>query len=102
MVWVDAFPASEIGRGEWQVLELDDIDIAIFNIDGEYFAIQDTCTHDGGCLTGGQVDGSVITCPRHGAQFDIKTGKALTPPAYEDLQTFTVQLNNNLVQIKYD
>jgi len=102
MDWINAFPMSELDAGEWRVLELGDNDVAVFNIDGEYFAIEDTCTHDGGCLTGGRVEANIIECPRHGAQFDIKTGEALSPPAYEDLQTFAVRLNNDMVQIEYD
>lgn len=102
MEWIDAFPEGELNDGEWRVLELDDMDVAVFNIDGEYFAIEDTCTHDGGCLTGGKIKKNIIECPRHGAQFDIMTGEALSPPAYEDLQTFAVRLNNNMVQIEYD
>ena len=101
MEWANAFPACELDVGEWRVLELDDMDIAIFNIDGEYFAIEDTCTHDGGCLTGGKIEANIIECPRHGAQFDIKTGQVLSPPAYEDLQTFTVRVNNDMLQIAY-
>ena len=102
MLWIDAFPANELQAGEWRLLELDDVDIAVFKIDGEYFAIEDTCTHDGGCLTGGKIEGNIIECPRHGARFDIKTGKVLSPPAYEDLQTFAIRLNENMLQIEYD
>jgi len=102
MEWVDVFPTNELATGEWRVVELDDIDVAVFNIDGEYFAIEDTCTHDGGCLTGGRIEGNIIECPRHGAQFNIKTGTVLSPPAYEDLQTFAVRLNNGMLQIAYD
>ena len=102
MEWIDAFLENELGAGKWRVLELDDIDVAVFNIDGEYFAIEDTCTHDGGCLTGGRIEGDIIECPRHGAQFNIKTGAALSAPAYEDLQIFAVRLNNGMLQISYD
>ena len=102
MLWIDAFSANELQAGEWRLLELDDVDIAVFNIDGEYFAIEDTCTHDGGCLTGGKIEENIIECPRHGARFDIKTGKVLSPPAYEDLQTFAIRLNENMLQIEYD
>lgn len=101
MEWIDAFPASEVNKGEWRVLELDDMDVAIFNIEGEYYAIEDTCTHDGGCLTGGTVEANIIACPRHGATFDIKTGTALSAPAYEDLKTFAVRTNNGMVQLAY-
>lgn len=102
MDWINAFPISELDAGEWRVLELGDDNVAVFNINGEYFAIEDTCTHDGGCLTGGQIEANIIECPRHGAKFDIKTGEALSPPAYEDLQTFAVRLDNGMVQIEYD
>src|SRR6266705_2317557 len=55
--------------------------IALFNVEGTYYAIADTCTHDGGPLSEGQVQGSTVTCPWHGAEFDLKSGAVLGPPA---------------------
>ena len=69
-------------------VEVDGRFVAVFNIDGEFFAIDDLCTHDGGGLAGGEVEGDVVICPRHGARFCLRTGEALTPPAYEPVRTY--------------
>ena len=98
--WMDVAKVTQIQPGDWEIVELDDIDIAVFNIDGQFYAIEDTCTHDGGCLTGGSVEGEEIECPRHGARFNIKTGEALTAPAYEPVATFPVRVTNDMVQIR--
>ena len=98
--WTNVAAASEIGPGEHRVVDIDDVAIAVFNLDGAYFAIEDVCTHDFGTLTGGCVEGGEIMCPRHGARFDIRTGEALTPPAYEPVATFPVRIHNGVVQIR--
>ena len=98
--WTNVAAASEIGPGEHRVVDVDDVAIAVFNLDGAYFAIEDVCTHDFGTLTGGCVEGGEIMCPRHGARFDIRTGEALTPPAYEPVATFPVRIHNGVVQIR--
>ena len=98
--WTNVAAAGEIGPGEHRVVDIDDVAIAVFNLDGAYFAIEDVCTHDFGTLTGGCVEGGEIMCPRHGARFDIRTGEALTPPAYEPVATFPVRIHNGVVQIR--
>ncbi|MCB1875197.1 MAG: non-heme iron oxygenase ferredoxin subunit [Chromatiales bacterium] len=100
--WVNVDPAHQIAPGEWRVVDVDDVQIAVFNIDGEFYAIEDVCTHDYECLTGGEVDGEQIVCPRHGARFNIKTGAALTPPAYEATVTFPVRIEDGMVQVRDD
>ncbi|MCI0400254.1 MAG: non-heme iron oxygenase ferredoxin subunit [Gammaproteobacteria bacterium] len=100
--WVDVTPVERLPHGESLVVDVNDVMIAVFNIDGNYFAIEDICTHDGAQLTGGKIDGDQIVCPRHGARFSIKTGEALTPPAYEPVATFPVRVNKGIVQIKDD
>lgn len=67
-----------------------------------YYAIEDMCTHDGGELASGAVEGDEVVCPRHGARFCIKSGKALTPPAYEDVHSFPVRVENGVVQVRDD
>ena len=76
--------------------------VAVFNIDGSYFAIEDVCTHDGGVLTGGPIEGDQIVCPRHGARFCIRTGEALTAPAFEATARFPVRLNGSDIQVRDD
>jgi 3-phenylpropionate/trans-cinnamate dioxygenase ferredoxin subunit len=84
------------------VVDVEGTRVAVFNLQGKYFAIEDVCTHDGGILTGGVVEGEQIICPRHGARFSIKTGEALTAPAYEPTATFPVRVVAGEVQVKDD
>jgi len=106
--WVDVAPAQEFGPGEAKLVHADGVDIAVFNLDGDYFAIEDTCTHDGSPMLGCDlpldelIDGDQIICPRHGARFCLKTGAALTPPAYEDTATFPIRIENGMVQTRDD
>jgi 3-phenylpropionate/trans-cinnamate dioxygenase ferredoxin subunit len=100
--WIDVARVEDFVPGEWQTVEIDDVLVAVFNLDGKYFAIEDICTHDGGTLTGGDIEGNEIVCPRHGARFDITTGEALTEPAYEDLPMFAVRVVDGMVQVRDD
>jgi 3-phenylpropionate/trans-cinnamate dioxygenase ferredoxin subunit len=100
--WVTVAKADDLPPGESRVVDVDGTRIAVFNLNGEYFAIEDVCTHDGGLLTGGVLDGDQIICPRHGARFCIKTGAALTAPAYEPTATFPVRIEAGQVQVKDD
>lgn len=100
--WVDVAPEQAFDPGGWHVVEVGDVLIAVFRLNGQYYAIEDICTHDGGTLTGGEVQGREIICPRHGARFDITTGEVLTPPAYEDLVTFPVRVHEGMVQVSPD
>lgn len=97
--WLDVTGVEDLLPGAYEVVETDDLILAVFNLDGEFFAIEDICTHDGEELTGGPVDGDQIICPRHGARFCLRTGKALTPPAYEDLPTFPVRVRDGRVEV---
>ena len=100
--WMNVASADELDPGEYLAVRVDDVDVAVFNLDGEYFAIEDVCTHDFGMLTGGCVEDGRVMCPRHGAWFDIRTGEALTPPAYEPVATFPVRIHDGTVQIRDD
>ena len=100
--WTDVAPAEELAPGDYRVVDIDDALIAVFNIDGEFFAIEDVCTHDNETLTGGCIEGDEIICPRHGARFNIKTGEALTPPAYEPVSTLPVRVEDGVVQVMDD
>ena len=100
--WIDVMPAAALAPGEPAVVELDDTNVAVFNVDGGFYAIQDVCTHDGEELTGGPVEGDQIICPRHGARFCVRTGEALSPPAYEPVHTFPVRVVDGMVQIRDD
>ncbi len=98
--WVTVARVDELAPGEWRVADVDGAQVAVFNLDGEYYAIEDVCTHDGGQLTGGSVEGAEIVCPRHGARFCIRTGEALCAPAYEPTTTFPVRIENGEVHVR--
>ncbi|HEX9592605.1 MAG TPA: non-heme iron oxygenase ferredoxin subunit [bacterium] len=100
--WIDVAPVVEFPEGSFRCLEVDAAQIAVFHLADGFFAIEDVCTHDGGILTGGVVEGSEIVCPRHGARFDLKTGEALEPPAYEAVDTLPVRVADGVVQVMDD
>lgn len=90
---------AEVSVGERIVVEVKDHYVAIFNVDGKYYAIEDVCTHDDGPLAEGELYGTVIECPRHGATFDITTGKVLSFPAIKDVPAYAVQVQGEDIQI---
>ncbi len=98
--WTDVAKTDDFPPGSYRTVEIDDVQVAVFNLDGNYHAIEDVCTHDYGCLTGGDWEGEQIVCPRHGARFNIKTGEALTPPAYEAVATLPVRVEDAMVQVR--
>lgn len=98
--WVTVARIEDFDPGTHKVVDVDGANIVVFNLDGKYYAIEDVCTHDGGQLTGGEIEGDQIVCPRHGARFCIRTGAALTAPAYEPASTFPVRIENGEVQVR--
>src|SRR5215510_11567508 len=98
--WISVAKEGELAPGQWRRVDADGAQIVVFNLDGHYYAIEDVCTHDGGQLTGGTIEGAEIVCPRHGARFCIKTGAALTAPAYEPTATFPVRVEAGEIQVK--
>jgi 3-phenylpropionate/trans-cinnamate dioxygenase ferredoxin subunit len=95
MAFVKIAKISEIPLGQVQVVEVDGEDVALCNVDGEIYAIADVCTHDDGPLSQGCLHGDQIECPRHGARFDVRTGRALSLPAVVPLPTFAVQVEGD-------
>jgi len=84
---------DEVPINSSKLVEVDFVRIALFNLDGEFYAIADVCTHDGGPLVEGEiVNGHEVKCPRHGARFDIRTGEALSLPAFEPTATYDVYI----------
>lgn len=100
--WVDVAPENELTPGEHRVVDIDDAEIAVFNVGGDYLAVEDLCTHDGGELACGDLQGDVIECPRHGAKFNLRTGEVVAPPAYEPIAVFPVRVDNGMVQVRDD
>jgi 3-phenylpropionate/trans-cinnamate dioxygenase ferredoxin subunit len=102
--WTDVAPQSEFGPGQSRLVNVNGTEVAVFNLQGEYFAIEDVCSHDGSPMLGCGLEpqevlaGDQIICPRHGARFCIRTGAALCPPAYEPLACFPVRIENGTVQ----
>ncbi len=100
--WIRVCRSGELLPGEHKVVWDGDTSIAVFNIDGEFYAIEDVCTHDGGELAEGPLHGFEVECLRHGARFDVRTGAALCPPAYEPTAKFPVRLDDGVVYTRDD
>ena len=95
--YVEIAPASELPNGERLFVEVSDKPIVIFNIAGQFFAIGDVCTHDNGPLGDGMLEGYNVVCPRHGAEFDVRTGKVLELPAVVDIPAYPVQIRDGSI-----
>jgi 3-phenylpropionate/trans-cinnamate dioxygenase ferredoxin subunit len=93
---------SAIAPGTMTRVMVDGVPVLLCNVAGELYAVEDICTHDGGALDGGELDGSRVMCPRHGAFFDVTTGKALTLPAVVPLPTYPVHVDGDDVSIDVD
>ena len=100
--FVTVAKVGEIPEGGRRIVRIEDQAIAVFHLGGEYFAIEDVCTHDGGDLASGELHGNAIECPRHGARFDVRTGAVLAPPAYEPIAKFPVKLDSGIVYTRDD
>lgn len=92
---------DEIPEGGVKVVRYDDVDVAIFRVEGKYYAIEDVCTHDGGPLAEGELDGCEVECPRHGARFDVRDGSVKAMPATAPVPTYAVQVDGNDIQIAW-
>lgn len=92
--------ASDIPPGTTKRVEVDGDGVLLCNVDGTIYAVEDVCTHDGGPLDEGELDGCRIMCPRHGALFDVTTGAALTPPAVVPLPTYSVRVDGDDVFVE--
>jgi 3-phenylpropionate/trans-cinnamate dioxygenase ferredoxin subunit len=90
---------GDIAPGRVKVVEVDDRRIALCNVDGEFFAIDDVCTHDGGSLDQGELYDNVIECPRHGARFDVRTGKVLALPAVKPINTYPLRVEGTQIEV---
>ena len=97
--YVTVASVAELEDGQRKLLDIDGEIIAVFNIAGGYFAIADVCSHDDGPVAEGEVEGTQIECPRHGARFDLQTGKALTLPAVVDIPSYPVRVLDGQIQI---
>ena len=98
--WKKVAAAQDIKSGQGKQVQIDGQSIAVFNVNGKFFAIHDECTHAGGTLSEGELEGSVVTCPWHGATFDVTDGKVLSDPAYENVRSFPVKVEGADVLIE--
>ena len=95
-----ACATDEISDGEMKLVEVDERLVILFRVGDEFHCIDDVCTHDGGTLSDGELDGCQIECPRHGARFDIRDGKALSMPATQDTLAHQVRVEGDQVLVK--
>ncbi|WP_421709156.1 non-heme iron oxygenase ferredoxin subunit [Algihabitans sp.] len=95
MAWHSVAKTSEVTDGEVIGVEVEGTPIAIYNLDGEYFATHNVCTHAFALLSDGYVDDGKVECPLHQGIFDIRSGKAEEGPVDEDLKTFTVKVEGD-------
>ena len=101
---IDVCPLSELQPGQMKLVEWEDVEIGVFNCAGTFYAIEDRCSHDDGPLAEGPFDESKCTveCPRHGSLFDLRSGKPLTLPAYQPVDTFTVIVEDDTIKLEVD
>jgi 3-phenylpropionate/trans-cinnamate dioxygenase ferredoxin subunit len=97
--YIEIAPVSQIAPGERLFIELGGSSIVLFNLAGQLFAIGDVCSHDNGPVGDGDIEENEIICPRHGARFDISTGKATSLPAVLDIPAYPVRIVDGIIQI---
>jgi 3-phenylpropionate/trans-cinnamate dioxygenase ferredoxin subunit len=101
MALLDVCPVEELATGQVKILYTASVSIGVYNLGGEYYAIEDRCSHDDGPLCEGDFDADdgIAICPRHGANIDIRSGRALTLPAIEPVATFPVRIEDGMVKV---
>jgi 3-phenylpropionate/trans-cinnamate dioxygenase ferredoxin subunit len=102
VTWIDAGLTGSLADGQMKTIAVGRRMIAVARSGQAFFAIEDICTHDGAPLTGGDIEGEEIICPRHGARFCLRTGEALTPPAYEPVRVFETKIEDGHLWVRAD
>lgn len=97
---LDLCAASELAPGAVLKVEIGDLTLAVFNVDGEFFVTDDQCTHGPGSLSEGYVDGEVVECNFHNGQFNIRTGEVMSPPCMVPVKTYPVTVVDGRVTIE--
>ncbi len=100
--WHAAAHLGEIPDRRCKVISLNGSNVAVFNLDGAYYALEDLCTHLGSDLSSGWVEGEHAVCPWHLAEFSIRSGAAVKAPAYEGVHTFPVRVRDGIVEVRDD
>ena len=98
--FVKVASTNEIASGQARLVNIKGNEIALFNIEGTFFALENACTHEEGPLAEGEIEGHEVTCPWHGARFDIRTGEVLCPPAYEDVARYNVRVTGTDIEVE--
>ena len=98
--FVKVASTNEIASGQARLVNISGKEIALFNIEGTFFALENACTHEEGPLAEGEIEGHEVTCPWHGARFDIRTGEVLCPPAYEDVARYDVRVTGTDIEVE--
>lgn len=91
---------GEIADGDRKLIDFEEATVALFNINGNYYCIEDVCTHDGGPVAEGNLDGFTIECPRHGALFDVRDGAVLSMPAVVPVPTYQVKVESDAIYVE--
>ena len=97
--YVAVASVDEIQDGERLIVDIGYETVALFKVAGKYYAIADVCSHDDGPVAEGEVEGEEIECPRHGAHFDLRTGKALSLPAVADIPAYPVRIEGDEILV---
>jgi 3-phenylpropionate/trans-cinnamate dioxygenase ferredoxin subunit len=92
---------GEIAEGGRKLVRIEDQELAVFLVAGSYHVIDDVCTHDGGPIGEGTLEGEIVECPRHGAKFNVRTGAALTMPATSPVNTYPVRVVGDEIQVEW-
>jgi nitrite reductase/ring-hydroxylating ferredoxin subunit len=98
--FVEVANINELKPGDAKVVEAKGKEYALYNVGGKFYATQEYCTHEEGTLPEGFLDGKIITCPLHGAMFDVTSGKVLEGPATKDIKTYETKVVGEKVLIK--
>jgi nitrite reductase/ring-hydroxylating ferredoxin subunit len=98
--WQRVAKASAVQPGSIVGAKVGETDVAVYNVDGKFFATDNLCTHEFAYLSDGWLEGGVVECPFHQAKFDVRTGKVLAEPACKDLRTFPVRVNGDDVEVQ--
>lgn len=99
MTFIPVGRTAETPPGTISVHEVNGVRIALCNVNGRFYAIDDVCTHDGGPLDQGELEGNLVECPRHGARFDVTDGRAVTLPAVRPVKTYKVRVEGDDVLV---
>ena len=99
MAFTKVATVQEVPAGKAKQVVVSGKTLALVNVDGTFYAIDDTCPHRGGPLSEGDVEGQEVTCPWHGARFDVTTGSHLCPPAPRGVTAYKVQVVGDEVQV---